>query len=77
MRSQMPYYSVSGTVRKSAASPFSENLLCDALERWPAGELEVRQPESYFLLPGPREAAIPLGGSFREAEPSLRKLING
>ena len=75
MRSPMPFYSVSATSRTPAAGPFNDDILCDAKERWPNGEIEVRQPESYFLLPAQGKEAISLGTTFRQAEGNLRKAL--
>jgi hypothetical protein len=71
----MPYFSVSSESRIAAAGPFNDDILCDAMERWPNGEIEVRQPEAYFLLPAQGKDAIALGTSFRQAEASLRKAL--
>ena len=71
----MPYFSVSANSRAEAAGPFNDDILCDAKERWPNGEIEVRQPESYFLIPARGKDEISLGTTFRQAEGNLRKAL--
>ena len=71
----MPFFSVSADSRSEAAGPFNDDILCDAKERWPHGSIEVRQPESYFLVPAQGKDAISLGTNFRQAEGNLRKAL--
>ena len=77
MRRPMLFFSVSADSRMPAPGPFNDDLLCDAKERWPNGEIEVRNPESYFLVPGGGKGEISLGTTFRQAEANLRKALVG
>lgn len=75
MRRPMPYFSVNAASRTEAAGPFNDDLLCDAKEKWPKGQIEIRQPEAYFLVTAPGSQEIALGTTFRQAEGNLRKAL--
>ena len=77
MRRKMPCWTLSedrGT-RTIMSCGLSDEILCDAAEKWPAAEIEIAHAGDYALMPGFGRTGIPLGRDAREVEATLRRLL--